>query len=267
MKSPLTSGLLKTNTLQGKQSDITFHNKRQLHTERYIKYSSLLLIIFVIFTSCNTLENASIHGLKSGHYKLQSEQKSMQNVYADITDEKIDLYHETEKQPDKNKFQTISLKPTDTLITSPIVLSKKSLDIDITAILLKYRPSVNGLPGQLTTDFNIALYAGWRHDTFKIKGKTDPLKKGYNKVSNWGYDFGLFAGPGGTQINPFTTQNQRTYEYNAMIMQTGIAGFIESNIASFGVSIGIDYLLNSDKEVWIYTNKPWVGFIVGIALN
>jgi hypothetical protein len=113
----------------------------------------------------------------------------------------------------------------------------------------------------------MALYAGWRHDYFHIISKKDPLGKSYSKISNRGFDFGIFAGPGVTLISPFTTQNKRTDEYSGMIIQTGIAGFIESNVASFGLAVGYDYLLNPDRKVWIYNNKPWVGFIVGIALN
>lgn len=233
-------------------------------------YNKLIFIqvsVIVFFTSCSTLEKASIHGFKSGYYKLQSEQKNVQNVYLDVTDEKIDVYHEKGKQPDKNKFLSISLKPSDSTLIAPMEFSKNSLDIDITAILLKYRPSVDGLEGQLTTDFNVALYTGWRHDNYKIKRKTDPLGNSYYKISDWGYDFGFLAGPGSTLISPFTTQNQRTDEYSAMIIQTGIAGFIEASFASFGIGIGIDYLMNSDSDVWIYKNKPWLGFIVGIAIN
>lgn len=223
--------------------------------------------VIVFFTSCSTLEKASTHGFKSGYYKLQSEEKNVQNVYVDVMDEQIDVYHETEKQPEKNKFLTIFLKPSDSLVMSPMVFSKKSLDIDITSILLKYRPAVYGLPGQLTTDFNAAVYAGWRHDSYNIKSEMDPLGKSYHKISNWGYDFGFFAGPGVTLISPFTTRHQKVDEYSGAIIQTGFSGFIESNVASFGIGIGFDYLLNSDRDVWIYTNKPWVGFIVGIALN
>lgn len=225
------------------------------------------VVVAVFLTSCSTFEKASTHGFNRGYYQLESGGKNSLNVYADISDEKIDLYHETDKQPDKDKFLTIPLKTSDSLVVSPLVFRKKNLDIDITAILLKYRPSVYGLPGQVTTDFNVALYAGWRHDNYTLKIKGDPWGKSYYKITNWGYDFGFFTGPGGTQINPFTTRNQRTDEYSGLIIQSGFAGFIESNIASFGISIGIDYLLNSDREVWIYTNKPWVGFIVGIALN
>jgi hypothetical protein len=231
------------------------------------KYIIIPVALIVFLTSCNTLEKASMHGFNSGYYKFESNQKSDQNVYVDVSDDKIDVYHQTKKQPDINTFLTIPLKPSDSLLVSSIVFKKTSLDVDITAIVLKYRPSVYGLPGQMTTDFNIALYAGWRHDSYSIKNRMDSLGKNYHKISSRGYDFGLFAGPGATLISPFTTQNEAMDEYSGMIIQTGIAGFIESNIASFGIAVGFDSLLNSDREVWIYDKKLWVGFIVGIALN
>ena len=52
-----------------------------------------------------------------------------------------------------------------------------------------------------------------------------------------------------------------------MVIQGGFAGFIESNIASFGIAVGFDYLLSKDRQIWIYDGKPWIGFVVGIALN
>jgi len=72
-----------------------------------------------------------------------------------------------------------------------MVFKKQSLDVDITSILLKYRPSVYGLPAQLTTDLNMALYVGWRHDYFHLMSKKDPLGRSYHKISNHGYDFGF----------------------------------------------------------------------------
>ena len=231
------------------------------------KYKIIFVALIIFFTSCNTLEKASMHGFNSGFYQLESKQKSNQNVYVAVADEKIDVYHQTKKQPDASAFLTISLKPSDSIQFNSVVFKKESLDVDITAILLKYRPSVYGLPGQMTTDFNVALYAGWRHDSFKIVSRMDPLGKNHTKINNWGYDFGFFAGPGTTLISPFTTQNEVIDEYSGMIIQSGIAGFIESNVASFGIALGFDSLLNSDRKVWIYNKKPWLGFIVGIALN
>ncbi len=232
------------------------------------KYILIAICVIGVFASCNTLEKASLHGLNSGYYKLKSDTLKAKGVYLDVTDEKIDIYHHIKRQPDKKRFLTIPLNTiTDSSISNRIVFKKQSLDVDITSILLKYRTSVYGLPAQLTTDLNMALYVGWRHDYFYLMSKKDPLDRSYHKISNRGYDFGVFAGPGTTLISPFTTQNKRTDEYNGMIIQTGIAGFIESNIASFGLAVGYDYLMNPDRKIWIYTNRPWVGFVVGIALN
>jgi hypothetical protein len=119
----------------------------------------------------------------------------------------------------------------------------------------------------LTTDLNLALYAGWRYDYFLVKPRINPLGKTTASVENRGFDFGFFAGPGTTLISPFTTRNKRSDEYNGMIIQGGCAGFIESNMASFGLAVGYDYLLSKDRAIWIYHNKPWVGFMIGVALN
>lgn len=230
-------------------------------------YIIIAIWIIVVFASCSTLEKASLHGLNSGYYKLKSDNKNTQNVYLNVSDENIDVYRHKKGQLDSKQFLTIPLHKTDSLIVKPMVLKKQSLDVDITSIILKYRPAVYGLPAQLTTDLNMAVYVGWRYDNYRVKSKKDPLGRNVLKINNLGYDFGFFAGPGATVISPFTTQNKRTDEYNGMIIQKGIAGFIESNVASFGIAVGYDHLLNPDRKIWIYNKKPWVGFIVGIALN
>lgn len=239
-----------------------------LFINRSCKYIVIAIWVIGVFSSCNTLEKASLHGLNSGYYKLKSDTIKAQGVYLDVTEEKIDIYHHIKHQTDKKQFLTIPLNTiSDSLILNPMVFKKQGLDIDITSIILKYRPSVYGLPAQLTTDLNMALYVGWRYDYYHITSKRDPLGRSYHKISNRGYDFGFFVGPGTTLISPFTTQNKKTDEYSGMIIQTGIAGFIESNVASFGLAIGYDYLLNPDRKIWIYNNKPWIGFVVGITLN
>jgi hypothetical protein len=231
------------------------------------KYKIPLIIIIGFTTSCKTIEKASTHGLISGYYALQSENKNLQDVYLDISEEKIDVYPHVNRKPDKAIMFTIPLGITDSIALKEIIFKKESIDIDLTSILLKYRPSVRGLNAQLNTDLNIALYGGWRHDNYNLIGKEDPLGRRYTKVGKLGYDIGFFAGLGTTMINAYTSQNKRNDEYSGMIFQTGIAGFIESPVASFGLSIGYDYLLNSDRKIWIYRNKPWIGFIVGVALN
>jgi len=219
-----------------------------------------------LLTSCSTLEKASDHGFNSGYYKFDSgSNKTM--VYIDVTDETIDVYSKKSAKVDSIPFLSISKNKPDSFPLTSLKFRKQSLDIDITSIMLKYRPSVYGLPSQLTSELNIAMYAGWRYDNYKLTRKSSPTGKRYLKYSNLGYDVGFFVGPGTTIINPFTSNNKITNEYSGMILQTGVAGFLESDFASFGIAVGVDNLLNRDKYSWIYNNKPWIGFIVGIALN
>jgi len=233
----------------------------------FIRHFIISFVLVVFISSCSVLEKSSTHGFNSGYYKFRSDSENAEKVYVEVSEENVDIYPLVENQPDMNEMMTISFIPSDTLFNVPVLLSKKSLDIDITTILFKYYPPVNELPAQLSTDFNAAIYAGWRHDNYHFKGIQDPLGKCRYEIVNRGYDFGFFAGLGNTLISPFTTKNARSDEYSGFVLQFGLAGFIESNVASFGIAAGFDYLLSPDRDIWIYTNKPWLGFIVGIALN
>jgi hypothetical protein len=237
-----------------------------------MKHRSLKSIVAIalaigLFSSCSTLERASLHGLNSGFYQLKSDSTEKQAVYLEIAEDNIRVYPTTNKQPQSKPTLTIPLYPTESIPFRRLTFQKQGLDVDISSILFKYRPTIGGLPAQLTTDLNLAMYAGWRFDYYPVEHRKDPLNRSYTNIRNRGFDFGFFAGPGTTLISPFTTRNQRSDEYNGMIVQAGFAGFIESNIASFGLAVGFDYLLSVDRELWIYQNKPWVGLVVGVALN
>ena len=232
-----------------------------------LKKIILIIVPIGILSSCSTLERASLHGLNDGYYHLKSDSSAKQAVYVDMSEDTISVYPTKSKQPESKPTLTIPLAATDSIPFERIMFKKQGLDIDISTGLMKYRPSIGELPAQLTTDLNLAVYAGWRFDYYTLEARKDPLKRSYAKIGNRGFDFGFFAGPGTTLISPFTTRNKRSDEYNAMIVQGGFAGFIESNMVSFGLAIGYDYLLSPDRNNWIYQNKPWVGFMIGVALN
>jgi hypothetical protein len=228
--------------------------------------SIILLLILVGFGSCSVLEQSSRHGFESGYYKLSSRTGIAERVYVNVGENDVVVYQKKGDQTGP-KTMSIPLTGSDSLCHYPVKFSKSSLDIDITTNLLKFRPSVYGLPAQMTLDFNAAIYTGWRRDHYRIRSKQTPLGLCQYEVVNRGYDLGLFAGPGTTTINPFSTRDAVVNEYNGVILQYGLAGFIESNVASFGFSVGFDHLFSPDRKVWIYDKKPWFGFVVGIALN
>jgi len=222
---------------------------------------------FVWLTSCGVIEKASRHGFNSDYYELISDKNKTEKVYLDVSDDEIKAYRMTENGLDDTAMMAISLPLADSLSNFPMKFKRKSLDLDLTAVLLKCRLPLEDRPAQMQTDFNVALYAGWRTDNFRIRKEMDPLGKLRNEIIHSGYDFGIFAGTGATLIGPFSTNNIITDEYNGMIIEFGLAGFLETDFASFGIAGGFDYLLSPDRNSWIYTNKPWIGLIVGIALN
>lgn len=234
-----------------------------------MKFPCKLLFIACIFFqySCSVVEKTSLHGFGSGKYTLKPAHDGVEQVYLDITEDTVNVHVYAENQVNRETWAAVPLQVCDSLFHIPFRFAKQSLDIDITTILLKYRPGVNGIPAQLTTDFNVALYAGWRHDVYQLKGRTDPLGRNRYAVVSRGYDFGFFAGPGTTYIDDNTMHDPVNKEYSGIVIQFGVAGFLESSFASFGISTGFDYLLGPDRSSWIFNKKPWVGFIIGIALN
>jgi hypothetical protein len=217
--------------------------------------------------SCSLLEKASLHGLGNGRYSMKVGKRSCETVYADVAEEQISLHRLQNSRPDSLPFLRLPLVPGQRADSGWVVLRRQSLDIDISSVLFKYRPSVYGLPPQLSNEFNLALYAGWRFDYFRYRSRRDALGRYRPSLSGRGFDMGIFAGPGTTLISPFTTRGQRSDEYNGMIMQTGIAAFFELSMASFGFAAGADFLAGPDRKNWIYQNRLWLGFVVGIALN
>jgi len=231
------------------------------------KYFVFVFLAFIaLFSSCSVAEKTSRHGFESGYYKIKSSQNQNMDVYLDINEDEVTVYPKNENGLG-NSLSTIPLSGSDTLSKYPVKFMKTSIDIDLTTVPLKYRPSVGDLPAQMDVGFNIALYAGLRHDNYKISKKENPLKKQNNSVVGHGYDFGILTGIGSTTIGPFSTNNAVSNDYSGMVLQFGIAGFLESSIASFGIAAGYDYLLSPDRDVWIYSGKPWIGLIIGVALN
>lgn len=218
-------------------------------------------------SACSVVEQSSRHGFGSGYYHAKSDSAISKIVYIDVRDESFDVYEEKADSLLPQPLYHINLTGTDSICHYPYTFSKQSLDIDITSILFKYRPGKNGLPSEFTADFNAALYAGWRWDYFEVKTKTDALRNCKKEITGRGFDVGAFAGMGTSPINSFSTQGAVMDDYSGMIFQYGIAGFLETKFVSFGIAAGMDNLLTTDKKSWIYHNKPWIGFIVGIALN
>jgi len=230
-----------------------------------LKHLPILLILPVI-CSCNMIEKSSKHEFSSGYYKYKPEQGNDEKVYLEISNEKVVMFGLKDCKP-VTSMMDIPLTYSDSILHNPLHFTKRSIDIDITTIPFKYRFGVAGQPPQLNVDFNAAIFVGRRYDKYHIHSNLDPFGKSHYQLINRAYDFGVILGMGSTLISPFTTNQIYQQEYNGMVIQYGVAVFLESNVASFGIAGGLDYLMSPDKDIWIYQNQPWVGFIIGLALN
>jgi hypothetical protein len=224
-------------------------------------------IALLLFTSCSVVEQSSMHGFESGYYTVKTDTAIFKKAYLNIGEDSIKIYTPQVKTLQKPAAFSLSLSGADSICKYPYTFRRQTLDIDITSILLKYRPGKQGLPSEFTADFNAAIYSGWRWDYFSIKTKKDPFQNCRKTINSRGFDVGVFAGMGTTPVNPFSTYGVVADDYSGMIFQYGMAAFIETSFISFGLSAGFDALLTPDKKYWIYHNKPWLGFVVGIALN
>jgi hypothetical protein len=139
------------------------------------------------------------------------------------------------------------------------------MDVDLATILTKLRPSTAGIPVQLNSNLNAILYAGVRKDFYIIRTRRSVLNATHSFIRQLGYDAGLFAGVGITPINPTVTDNHTSLEYEGVVFQKDVAAFITIDRMSVGLTIGFDNLMGSDSKYWVYNNKPWIGFAIGIA--
>lgn len=90
----------------------------------------------------------------------------------------------------------------------------------------------------------------------------------FDRYSNhYGLTVGVFSGFGSTLIGPWFTKDQVQLEYDGVVWTNGVAVSIAFNYLTIGLGLGWDKLLDTNKSVWIYQNKPWLGLVLGINLN
>jgi hypothetical protein len=162
-----------------------------------------------------------------------------------------------------NSANINSVKPGSYLYKS--TLQKTSVDFDLSTVPVKFRSARGDVPSQLSASVNGIIYVGFRKDFFKILTRTSELNETNSFVRQTGFDFGLFAGMGITPVNPTVTMNRIAQEYDGIVFQKGFAVFLTFENMSIGIGLGFDNLIDKNKNIWIYNQKPWIGVVLGVA--
>jgi hypothetical protein len=226
------------------------------------------LMIFLT-SGCLTVKTVTRHDFDSGFYMQNKEGEEQHKIYADVTDDSLTVYpvitEEGKDIPDISNPKSVKIseiKQGNPFYNNSFI--NKSVDIDLSTVLMKLRPPQKNVPTQLSYNVNAALYFGLRKDFYKLIPYKSPLKKETSFVRQFGFDAGLFAGIGITPMNPWVTEGKVPIEYDGIIFQKGFACFVTIDRMSFGLSLGFDNLLDSNKANWVYNQKPYIGLMIGI---
>lgn len=146
-------------------------------------------------------------------------------------------------------------------------LYQKSFDVDVFTIPFKIRPARAGLPPQLNSNFNAAVYLGRRIDFYQLSTQRIAPGLEYRTLRSRGLGYGVFGGIGSSLINGSVTRGVVQTEYDGVIVDTGAAAIYDARIFNIGLAVGFDILLDRNRSQWIYSGKPWFGVLFGLNLN
>ena len=227
-------------------------------------------VVLLLSASCASLGKLTRHDFDSGFYKLKIKGAEPSRVYAEVTEDSVIVY--PVKLEGKKEFPNTSSSNGSRISRIgrdnyfyKSCFTNNSLDVDLTSIIFKSRHTMDDVPNQFSADLDIALYAGFRKDFYRIVTPVHPLHETKSYVQQIGFDLGVFAGIGSSPVNPTVTNNKVSQEYDAMIFRKGVAAFISINKMSFGLAVGFDNLLDKNRSLWIYNQKSYFGLIISVS--
>ena len=149
----------------------------------------------------------------------------------------------------------------------PWTFQRSEIDVDVFTLPFKIRPAQVALPAQLNSNFNAALYIGRRIDLYNYRWKPISPTYAVRQLQSRGFGYGLFAGIGSVTINDFVTRTPIGIEYEGVVVNAGAAAIYDARIFNIGLAVGLDHLLDGNRQHWIYQQKPWFGVLFGLNLN
>lgn len=215
------------------------------------------IIFIILLSSCTSIEQIHKNELSDGSYK-QIDRIKNKSVQIENINDTIAVYY--------NAMQGINL-PMYNSKQENIQFKKLSFDVDLITIPVKYRPSIKGIPNQLTTDINASIYLSIRNDSYKINYSKSISGLHKRKIHHVGFSIGGIFGIGNTLVNEHYTSSQITNEYQGIVLSKGIAGIVAINNYTIGLSYGSDQLLDKNRLFWVYQQKPWFGLTLGLNIN
>ena len=229
------------------------------------------ITIFSVLSSCETLKHSAKHGFTEGFYRSHLHLQELKKVYVLPSDDLIKVFSvNTLKKSviDTSESLRIAFPPdTKPLEFKTYLFRKNSFDLQALTVLFRYRPGLKNFPRQLTQSYNGAVYVGYRTDIYRLSYKKTPIQLYKRSITHYGFSVGVFSGIGSERIDEFNTLNGISFEYDGIVSLSGIAAILAINKLSFGITLGADHLLDTNRKYWVSNDKPWVGVSISLNLN
>lgn len=232
---------------------------------------TVLILLLTSLSGCIVLRQSAKYNFNDGIYATRVLGK--ERVYVMHVDEDTLAVMPVKQYKDSTAILTarrVNYTPMQRRIKENKMMQtfyKPSFDFDVMTIPLKYRPSTYGIPRQLMSTFNGALFAGYRLDAYKLKYKRTPLNVYKQDTRHMGYSAGVYAGLGSSVINPWVMKDPNfNLEYEGVTLAGGIAVNMAVDKIAFGLALGFDYLTDHNGPYWVYQGKPTLGVTLGLDL-
>ena len=218
----------------------------------------------LLFSSCAFLKSSPKYGFSEGYYRSRIFHKKEKKVYVVPSDDSVKVYTAKALQKefvDTSESIKIAFPPNQKpLQFTDYRFRKNTFDIDVLTIPFKYRPAVRGFPRQLNATFNGAIYLGYRSDIYRLSYTQTPLRIFKRDITHFGYSIGLFTGIGTARIDEYVTNNAITIQYDGAVNLSGVNVIIGVEKVSLGLAVGVDHLLDKNRQYWVNQGKHWIGF-------
>ncbi|GGF05415.1 hypothetical protein [Hymenobacter cavernae] len=178
-----------------------------------------------------------------------------------------------QQQADSLVFTPYSTQPKPDLIryalqpNHHVLLLDHRLDLDVFTIPVKVRAARAGVPVQLNSNFNAALYLGRRLNFYYLSRQSITPWQQAPRIRATGLGYGAFFGLGSTTITGDVTRQQPGPEYEGLVLHAGVATLYDARIFNVGLAAGLDHLIGPDRPYWIYQHRPWLGLLFSLDLN
>jgi hypothetical protein len=234
------------------------------------KHLFLVSCLAVLAGGCDVTGSSSKFQFGDGYYRSRLNGEKNRKYYVTAGTDSIKVYPANISRQIADTVKSITVMFPQHI--APVNFSKKkftsqNFDLDVITVIFKFRPPIKDYPGQLNTNFNGALYAGFRKDVYMLSYSNSPLHIANRKIIHNGFSFGGFVGLGSARIDEFVTLNRIGYEYDGVLFTPGVAAELGLNKINFILMSGIDFLADKNSHKWVNEKKVWVGIGLGLNLN